>query len=538
MFVIPPKLNNKLFKELPKILSDELINSKKFDISNIIESSINTELKLVELEKKRKIKLLKLKFVRKIKIIIRKNDEKENHKALNLFIEYYLKEINAGFRSYLFPILELILPVVINFLLYSLTFAQFFKNFLGQTLTRKKVIVRGNKNLIRSLDKKGALVFLPTHVSHIDSLIIAYALIKLRVKPPLWGAGLNLFTNFILSYLMNSVGCYKIDRRKKNVLYLETLKEYSTYQLSNKYNSLFYPGGTRSRSGAIETKLKLGLLGTITKAFLNKVKENNEISQIYIVPITLSYSIVPEAECLSYENFFGKHAHRKMLQRLQIKFSKFFIELKRIFNLARLNSTVYCTFGDPIDPLGNKVNSEGKAIDSDGVPIDFKSSINITDQNLQKNITVKLGEIISDNFFKSSVILPTQVFLYSIVEYITLNNPELSEHEIVRLNPEENIVTIAQLKVRIKRIIQKLINIQKTKGMTLDALIKENNYDKIVELGINTYTKEYNASPISINGDYIIPKKIPLIWYYSDRIRTFLIENPENVVLKKWIKNK
>jgi len=522
MFLIPPKLNNKLFKELPKTLAQDLIKNTKNDINNIIESSINTELKLVELEKKRKNKLKKIKFIRKIKTIIRKENDLE--KALMLFIEYYLKEINAGFRPFLFPILEILLPILINFLLYTLTLTQFFKNFLGQTLTRNKVIVRGNKNLIRSLDKKGALVFLPTHVSHIDSLIIAYALIKLKVKPPLWGAGLNLFTNFLISYLMNSVGCYKIDRRKKNILYLETLKEYSTYQLSNKYNSLFYPGGTRSRSGAIETKLKLGLLGTITKAFLNKVKEDKETSEIFIVPITLSYSVVPEAECLSYENFFGKHAHRKMLQRLQAKFSKFFIELKRIFNLARLNSTVYCTFGDPIDPLGNKVNSDGVPINTDGVPIEFKSTINIKDLNLEKNITIKLGEIISDNFFKSSVILPTQVFLYSIVEYISLNNPELTEHELVRLNPEENIVTIGQLKVRIKRIVNKLINIQKIKGMTLDPIIEANNYDKIIEIGINTYTKEYNASPISINGDYIIPKKIPLIWYYSDRIRNYLIE--------------
>jgi glycerol-3-phosphate O-acyltransferase len=33
------------------------------------------------------------------------------------------------------------------------------------------------------------------------------------------------------------------------------------------YHSLFFPGGTRSRSGMVEKRLKLGLAGTGVEAF-------------------------------------------------------------------------------------------------------------------------------------------------------------------------------------------------------------------------------------------------------------------------------
>ncbi len=44
------------------------------------------------------------------------------------------------------------------------------------------------------------------------------------------------------------------------------LKAYSCVILERGYHSLFFPGGTRSRSGAVERRLKLGLAGTGVEA--------------------------------------------------------------------------------------------------------------------------------------------------------------------------------------------------------------------------------------------------------------------------------
>ena len=86
------------------------------------------------------------------------------------------------------------------------------------------------------------------------------------MPPFIYGAGLNLFNISIFAYFMNALGAYKVDRRKKNLMYLETLKTYSKEAIQFGCHSLFFPGGTRSRSGIIESRLKLGLLSTAIEA--------------------------------------------------------------------------------------------------------------------------------------------------------------------------------------------------------------------------------------------------------------------------------
>jgi len=72
----------------------------------------------------------------------------------------------------------------------------------------------------------------------------------------------NLYDVEILAYYMNRLGAYRVDRRKKNPIYLETLKSMASLSLLEGLNHIFFPGGTRSRSGAIEENLKLGLLNS------------------------------------------------------------------------------------------------------------------------------------------------------------------------------------------------------------------------------------------------------------------------------------
>src|SRR5690242_19489821 len=97
---------------------------------------------------------------------------------------------------------------------------------------------------------------------------------------------------------MNSLGAYKVDRRKKNLPYLETLKLYSTLAIQKGAHSHFFPGGTRSRSGLIEKQLKLGLLNSTIEAQRNLYLDNPEATdarKIFIVPVTLNYHFMLEA---------------------------------------------------------------------------------------------------------------------------------------------------------------------------------------------------------------------------------------------------
>src|SRR5258708_11037855 len=73
---------------------------------------------------------------------------------------------------------------------------------------------------------------------------------------------------------------------------------YSNLALQKGAHSLFFPGGTRSRSGLIEKSLKLGLLSTAIEAqrsLYAGAKAGTEVRKIFVVPVTLNYHFVLEA---------------------------------------------------------------------------------------------------------------------------------------------------------------------------------------------------------------------------------------------------
>jgi glycerol-3-phosphate O-acyltransferase len=122
-----------------------------------------------------------------------------------------------------------------------------------------------------------------------------------------YGAGLNLYNTGYTAYFMNRLGAYRLDRRKKNPIYLETLKTMSNLAVQRGTNSLFFPGGTRSRSGAMEKELKKGLLGSVVEA-QRDICGRADNNKIYVVPLIIGYHFVLEAEFLieSYLKLIGK----------------------------------------------------------------------------------------------------------------------------------------------------------------------------------------------------------------------------------------
>ena len=63
-----------------------------------------------------------------------------------------------------------------------------------------RMIVQGPIDELKQLAKQHTLVFTPTHVSNLDSPLIGYALQSVGLPPVLYDAGLNLFSNPLMSF--------------------------------------------------------------------------------------------------------------------------------------------------------------------------------------------------------------------------------------------------------------------------------------------------------------------------------------------------
>ena len=102
------------------------------------------------------------------------------------------------------------------------------------------------------------MIHVPTHLSNLDSVVFGFALERGGLPPATYGAGKNLFTNPVLSYFMHNLGAYRVDRRLRHALYKDVLKAYSCVLIERGFHSLFFPGGTRSRSGGVERRAQAG----------------------------------------------------------------------------------------------------------------------------------------------------------------------------------------------------------------------------------------------------------------------------------------
>ena len=177
-------------------------------------------------------------------------------------------------------------------------------------IARERLRIQGEIDALQKLSKKGTILLVPTHQSNIDSILIGYIIHLMRLPPFSYGAGLNLFSNPVFSYFMNNLGAYTVDRAKGNAIYKHTLKNYSTRILREGVHSIFFPGGGRARSGAVESKLKLGLLGTGLEAQIENYRAGKENPNIFIVPMVMSYHFVLEASSLIEDYLVESGKHR------------------------------------------------------------------------------------------------------------------------------------------------------------------------------------------------------------------------------------
>ncbi|HRW76434.1 MAG TPA: 1-acyl-sn-glycerol-3-phosphate acyltransferase, partial [Saprospiraceae bacterium] len=216
--------------------------------------------------------------------------EEDNHETeydvLQEIIHRYAREIVGTFQINTFLFARRFLTFFFSRLLNTLKAGSLFGN---RYQLHDQLNVVGEFEMVRSLMKKGTVIIVPTHSSNLDSILIGYMLDAILGLPSFsYGAGLNLYNTGYIAYFMNRLGAYRVDRRKKNLIYLETLKSFSRLSIERKVNSLFFPGGTRSRSGQIEPKLKIGLLSTAVEAQRSNFQKGQE-DKIFIAPLNVSY---------------------------------------------------------------------------------------------------------------------------------------------------------------------------------------------------------------------------------------------------------
>lgn len=402
-----------------------------------------------------------------------------------------------------------------------------FKSIFSNQLTMQdKIHIVGETEQMRELSKIGTVVVVPTHFSNLDSILIGWVINTMGLPPFIYGAGLNLFNIGIFAYFMNSLGAYKVDRRKKNLIYLETLKTYSRLAIKNGCHSLFFPGGTRSRSGMIESKLKLGLLGSAMEA-QREIYEANGNQKIFIIPVVLNYHFVLEAPALINEHLKQEGQERYYVEKDE--YSGSYKILTFLLKFFTKGSDISVSIGKGMDMLGNPVDMQGNSLDKHGKIINtkdyFLSSGRVKkDKQREQEYTDNLGRIIVKEFHRISRVFSSHLVAYAAFSILRKKHKRLDLYSFLRLPVEELIIPYDQFRDSIFKLREELFR-QYENGICDLAPHLTDDLDDVMAHGLSNVGMYHAKRPLVKNQDGdLVSEDLNLLYYYRNRLEGYDLE--------------
>ena len=386
----------------------------------------------------------------------------------------------------------------------------------------EKLKVYGEVDKIKALFDQGTVVMVPTHFSNLDSMVIGYAMQSAVGIPAFsFGAGLNLFDNEIVGYFINRLGAYRVDRRKKNPIYLECLTSMAAYSIQKGVNNLFFPGGTRSREGGMEDRLKLGLLGSSIEAQRNMVIEGKK-EKVFIVPMILGYNFVLEAKFL-IEQHLARTGKEKYIKSKDA-FKSYRKITKFIWSLFSEKSDISVSFGEPMDIMGNFVDDKGNSIDINGEHIDLRDYFSLDGEvkaNAQReNVYTKiLGDRILDSYKRNNVVLSSHLLAYSAFKILEKSH-DGDVYSLVNLPKEKSQIEWDYLETIITRLQVALLELESKGKIKLSKEVKLEPR-RLIEDGIKNLGIYHAQKPLLINNDKVWSDSLKVLYYYHNRINIY-----------------
>jgi glycerol-3-phosphate O-acyltransferase len=186
---------------------------------------------------------------------------------------------------------------------------------------------------IYSLAQRHPVVFLPTHKSYLDHMVLAHALHENGLPPNHTAGGANLNIPPLSSFFRRS-GVFFIRRSfRDNPVYKHVLRSYINYLVEKRFSLEWYIEGTRSRSGKLLPP-RLGLLTYVVDAY-----EQGRSEDVFLLPVSIAYDQIQGIHSYVAEQRGGAKPKEGL---------RLFFRLLRGHGLHQQFGNVHLRFGEPL----------------------------------------------------------------------------------------------------------------------------------------------------------------------------------------------
>jgi glycerol-3-phosphate O-acyltransferase len=441
-----------------------------------------------------------------------RDDGSEGH--LRRIVGRYAEEVAGDFDPRVYGVATRVLPRALGIIARA--------EAHGPGTLEGNIHVQGDVAALRALAERGTVILAPTHVSNVDSLVLGLVIYRLGLPPFAYGAGLNLYSNGVMGFFMNHLGAYTIDRQKTDPLYRETLKEFVTVLLERGQHNLLFPGGTRSRSGAIETRLKKGLLGTAPAAFRHALESGSERARVFVVPCTLSYPLVLEAPTLIADFLRAEGGPSYLDAGGEFDSPRRWVAFLR--GIARLDRGVHVRFSRPLDWLGNEVDAEGVSRDRRGRALAIDRYLRVggrlaEDPARDAEYTRQLCARVIEAYRRDHVALPSQLVAFVLFEKFRAQRVGA---ELLRsLRSPCFVVPVQELLADIERARNDLAGLEAQGAIHSAPGLTELRPAAMLQQALDTFQTYHGARLVARSGDQVRIVDPELLFYYRNRLEGY-----------------
>lgn len=223
---------------------------------------------------------------------------------------------------------------------HNLLYMELFRRFVTWLYTKiydKDIDVHPHEiEKLRALGRTSALVFIPSHKSNFDHMMLYHLLFTNGFAPPHTAAGNNM-SFFPMSRILPKTGAYFIRRSFQNdPIYKESLRGFINYLVQRRFHQEFFIEGGRTRSGKLLPP-RYGMLRYIVDGI-----RRADVSDVYFVPTAITYDQVFEVEEYVKEQLGGKKERESF---------GFLMRMIRSLGERQLGK-VHIRFADPITLRG------------------------------------------------------------------------------------------------------------------------------------------------------------------------------------------
>ncbi len=458
-------------------------------------------------------------FYARVRRELSRSDASARMALLAEVVSHYTAEIRGHFDPRVYSFATRALPVGLTALLNGLSPARMLASRHELPDLAEHVHIEGEVATLKALARRGTVVLVPTHSSNLDSLLLGFSIFRMGLPPFAYGAGLNLFSNPLTGFFMNHLGAYTVDRDKTDPLYRETLKEFTVTLLELGQHNLFFPGGTRSRSGALEAHLKKGLLGTGVTALRRNLECGRKKPRIFFVPATATYPLVLEAQSL-VTDFLVKSGKSRYMPPVD-EFDRVRRWVDFLSGLLRMDLRVQLVVGKPLDPFGNDVDADGLSHDPRGRPVDPSRYLLVSgaiaeDEARDAEYTRILAARILTSYRADTVALPSTVLAFAVLQLLRRRWPRLDIYRLLREVGPDTTLELTDVLEEVTGVVRELRDLEASGSIRVSPDVRD--APSVVQLGLRTFGTYHATAVLERTDQQLRIGDANLLFFYQGRL--------------------